>query len=123
MARIVAQMRLLVPFILLSGCASTATQAPPAATARPAVQSSAGLEGVMGRNAATLTRSFGTPALDVREGTARKLQFASQVCVLDAYLYPRSGGGEGLVTHVDARRPDGSDIDAASCVAALGLKQ
>ena len=124
MARIVPQLRLLVPFVFLSGCVSATTEAPPTTgTARPLRQSSAGLEGVMGRDAAALTRQFGTPALDVREGTARKLQFASQVCVLDAYLYPRSGGGQALVTHVDTRRPDGSDIDAASCVSALGLSR
>lgn len=124
MARIVPQLRLLAPFVLLSGCVSSnATQAPLAGAARPAVQSSAGLGNVMSQTAGALTRLFGTPALDVREGTARKLQFASQVCVLDAYLYPRSGGAEAVVAHVDARRPDGSDIDAASCVSALGLKR
>ena len=39
--------------------------------------------------------------------------------MLDAYLYPARGGGEPIVTYVDARLPDGRDFDRASCVAAL----
>jgi hypothetical protein len=75
----------------------------------------------MGRTASALINSFGQPDLDVREGSARKLQFSNETCVLDAYLYPRSGG-DPVVTHVDARLPDGRDVDRASCVAALGLR-
>ena len=72
----------------------------------------------MGTDQPGLVRLFGQPDAEVREGDARKLQFASGICVLDAYLYPR--GGEGLrVTWLDARQPDGSPIDRASCVAAL----
>lgn len=51
------------------------------------------------------------------------MQFGSQICVLDAYLYPpQSGRGEATVTHVDTRQRDGSTIDRASCVAALQRK-
>ena len=78
----------------------------------------------MGRNARALTSLLGSPGLDIREGSARKLQFAGPVCVLDAYLYPpRSGSSEPVVTHVDARLPDGRDMDRASCVAALTAQQ
>jgi hypothetical protein len=79
----------------------------------------AGLETVIGRTAAAITGQFGRAALDIREGTARKLQFESATCVLDAYLYPPAAGGEPIVTHVDARTTDGRDFDRASCVAAL----
>jgi hypothetical protein len=82
-----------------------------------------GLEGVMGQGARTLTARFGRPDLDVREGAARKLQFASQVCVLDTYLYPPARGGEAVVTYIDARLPDGRDVDRASCVAALSRRE
>jgi hypothetical protein len=79
-----------------------------------------GLEAVMGREAGALIALFGTPGLDAREGPARKLQFLGPACVLDAYLYPRGGrGGDAVVTHVDARLPDGRDTDRAACVAAL----
>ena len=81
-----------------------------------------GLESVMGRGARALVALFGTPDLDVREGTARKLQFLGPACVLDAYLYPPRGGGEPVVTHVDARLPDGRDMDRSSCVAALSRR-
>jgi hypothetical protein len=111
---------LALPLLLIS-CAPTATtqSAAPvtAAVTRPAAI--AGLAGVMGQSAGSLTAQFGTPALDVREGDARKLQFSGPACVLDAYLYPSSQGRDPVVTHIDARLPDGRDIDRASCVAAL----
>jgi hypothetical protein len=73
----------------------------------------------LGRNAASLIALFGQPALDVQEGTARKLQFSGQNCVLDAYLYPPRDRAEPIVTHIDARSPDGRDADRTGCVAAL----
>jgi hypothetical protein len=107
--------------VQLAGCATT-TQAPPTEPA-PATYSSLGLEGVMGSTAQSLVAQLGQPDLDLREGRARKLQFLSQVCVLDAYLYPPRGGGEPVVTHVDARLPDGREMDRSSCVAALVARE
>lgn len=75
---------------------------------------------LMGRTAGQLAALFGQPALDVREGTARKLQFLNGRCVLDAYLYPgRNNRAEPVVTHVDTRLPDGRDTDRAGCAEAL----
>ena len=108
--------------LALAGCVpSTAPPQQPTATRPPApvVYSRVGLETVIGRNARYLETQFGRPDLDVREGAARKLQFSSPACVLDAYLYPPAAGGDPIVTHVDARLPDGRDMDRASCVAAL----
>lgn len=104
----------------LAACATT----PPARTAAPRIPvplPTAGLEAVMGQNASALTRLFGNPDADVREGTARKLQFASAICVLDAYLYG-DGKAEPKVTWLDTRERDGSPIDRASCVAALSRR-
>ena len=118
----------LAAMLLVAGCASTATQAPPVAPPPRVVQRpivsyhSTGLENVVGRTAAMLETLFGRAGLDVREGPARKLQFAGPACVLDAYLYPPKGGGEPIVTHLDTRLPDGRDIDRASCVAALSRR-
>lgn len=105
-------------------------RAPPPQVSRPApstpqfraptVMNMPGLEGVIGRNEAALANLFGTPALQVKEGDARKLQFRGTACVLDIYLYPLSPGAEPTATYVDARRPsDGLDVDRAACVAAL----
>ena len=107
---------------LLAACATptTAPLAEPAAAAP--TYSALGLEGVMGASARALIAEFGPAALDSREGPARKLQFLSPVCVLDAYLYPPRAGAEPVVTHIDARLPDGRDIDRASCVAALSRR-
>ncbi|MDP8914761.1 MAG: hypothetical protein M3N39_14465 [Pseudomonadota bacterium] len=111
--------------LLLAGCAATPGPRQSAAAApsmRPVV-SAAGLQAVMGRTAAMLAAQFGRADLDVREGSARKLQFVGPACVLDTYLYPPAGGGEPIVTHVDARLPDGRDMDRASCIAALQAGQ
>jgi hypothetical protein len=109
---------------LVAACAPRAVgEVAPAASrpVRPAppTQATAGLEAVIGRTAAMLTARFGAAALDIREGNARKLQFESASCILDAYLYPPADGREPIVTHIDARLPDGRDMDRASCVAAL----
>ncbi|MFZ1367775.1 hypothetical protein [Sphingorhabdus sp.] len=92
--------------------------APAAPVARPVV-SAKGLEAVIGKDMATLTRMFGQPRLDVVEVYGRKLQFAGKPCVLDAYLYPDGKNGAEIVTHVDARRSDGAEVDRVQCVNAL----
>ncbi|WP_066799022.1 hypothetical protein [Sphingomonas soli] len=79
-------------------------------------------EALAGQPAARLIAQFGQPHLDMSEGTARKLQFAGPICVLDAYLYPK-GRGEAVVTYFDTRQRDGSPIDPASCVAALAKRR
>ncbi len=73
----------------------------------------------MGKDARALETLFGDPGLDIREGTARKFQFAGPVCVLDVYLYPPAGGGIPVTTYIEARTPEGADFDRASCIAAL----
>lgn len=108
--------------LTLSACATTgpvvrqnnALPTPPRPT-----YGTLGLERVMGQNATTLTRLFGDPQLDLSEGAGRKLQFGSNICVLDAYLYAPAQGGVPVVSHVDARQRSGAPIDRASCVAAL----
>jgi hypothetical protein len=105
---------------LLGGCAAVPgpMASPPPPPAAP-TYSAVGLERVLGQNASALTGLFGEPDAEITEGTGRKIQFSSGICVLDAYLYPKAGGGVPVVTHVDARQRDGRTIDRASCVAAL----
>ena len=104
----------------LAGCAAPVAKP---AVGRPAIPyTSVGLERVLGQDAAGLTKLFGQPDADVREGSARKLQFQSGICVLDAYLYPK-GSDAPRVTYLDARELDGSTIDRASCVAALTRRE
>lgn len=78
-----------------------------------------GAEPVLGRDARDLARLFGEARLDMREGPAHKLQFASDACVLDAYLYPPRDGAEPVVTHIDTRTPDGEATERAACISAL----
>lgn len=116
--------RNLAPLTLLAaaGCAAVPQVNTAPLPVTPPVLSVSGLERVLGANAAGLTALLGQPELDIREDQARKLQFAGPICVLDAYLYRTRPRGEPVVTYVDARQPDGRDIDRASCVAALAAK-
>ena len=108
--------------ILLAGCGGSST-APPVVRAAPVPVPQPGMAAlttVMGASANALVAQFGRPQLDVSEGTARKLQFAGPICVLDAYLYPpKSGRGDSTVTFAETRQRDGKPIDQSSCAAAL----
>ena len=114
-----------VPLLLaLAACGTAAPVARPGRVSAlpPPVYGTLGLERVIGQPARGLTALFGTPDVDLAEGAARKLQFGSRICVLDAYLYSK-GNGEPVVTYIDARQRDGSAIDRASCVAALSRRE
>lgn len=106
---------------LLSGCASTSnrpvSRADSGAFRAPQMERIAGLEGVMGARADTLLAALGKPRIDLSEGDARKLQFASDECVLDIFFYPLRAGAEPVATHVDARRrSDGDAVDEVRCL-------
>ena len=103
--------------LLIAGCASAPREAPPpqpVATQQPRESSS-----LLGLTPQELVGRFGTPALQIHEGTSLKLQFRGSSCVMDAYLYPSGTAGMLKVTHVDTRLPSGSDVDQAACVSAL----
>lgn len=108
----------LIAAVPLAGCGGTTP--PPMVSPAPAARTYAasGLDRVIGKDAAQLTGLFGKADADLREGDARRLQFAGPFCVLDAYLYPR-GHNAPVVTYIDTRQPNGSPIDRASCIAAL----
>jgi hypothetical protein len=95
-----------------------APQQAPAPTPAPLAEPAGGSRELRGLTANELVGHFGMPALQIREGTSLKLQFRGRRCVLDAYLYPQSGGTL-RVTHIDTRSPNGADIDQAACVSAL----
>ncbi len=122
-----AKFLILLSLPALAACASTTSSTSPGGPGLPAVTGSplntvAGLEIVMGKTASQLARLFGDPQLDISEPPARKLQFASGACILDAYLYPQESGGPLRVTHIDTRRSDGAAVDRVSCVNALRLR-
>jgi hypothetical protein len=107
---------ILASTLFLAACA-TRPQPPVAQVPAPtAVSRESGQ--LVGLNANELVGHLGHPALQIREGSSLKLQFRARQCVLDAYLYP-STGGELRVTHVDARAPSGIDVDQAACIFAL----
>ena len=105
----------------LGGCAAGPGSGPGNLPPPPpsASYSAVGLERILGQPANELTKLFGKPDAELTEGAGRKMQFGSDICVLDAYLYAPKGGGTPVVTYVDARQRNGAPIDRASCVAAL----
>jgi hypothetical protein len=106
--------------LALAGCQQNAP--PRSAGTSPPPMKEAGLGRVLGRTASQLIQLFGPADLDAHEGRARRLQFTGAACVLDAYLYPPEKGGEPEASYVDARTPQGEDIDRASCVSALSRR-
>jgi len=119
-----ARLAPLVAALALSACVTPQPVLPPAAKGPPVPLSlTAGLDRVMGKDARALEVLFGPADQDVREEGARKLQYASAVCVLDAYLYAKAQGKEPVVTYLDARLPNGDDFDRASCIAALSRRR
>ncbi|MHA7820679.1 MAG: hypothetical protein ACX930_13610 [Erythrobacter sp.] len=104
-----------------SGAAAAPSSVPapaPATTFRtPQVMQGSGVGEVIGQQAASLTSRFGSPRIDLAEGDARKLQFASATCVLDIYLYPLEAGGTQVATYVEARsRQGGGEAERGSCI-------
>jgi hypothetical protein len=103
------------PIIVAPATVSRRPAPPPPATSTPTFQ-------IVGSDARTLIAQFGSPALDQREGPARKLQFRGAACVLDAYLYPPADGGAPRVTWIDTRNPQGNDMDHTACIAVLARR-
>src|SRR5438067_7619719 len=88
--------------LLLAACATAPRQAPPTPQPAPVAEAPSAPSELRGLTANELVGHFGMPALQIREGTSLKLQFRGRRCVLDAYLYPQTGGAL-RVTHVDTR--------------------
>jgi hypothetical protein len=113
-------MRRFVPALalLLAACATRPQQlsAPPQTVVTPSPHRQSDL---LGLTAGELVQRFGSPALQIREGTSVKLQFRRRGCVLDAYLYPAPSGGVQRVSHVDTRWPTGADANQQACITAL----
>jgi hypothetical protein len=102
--------------LLLAACATAPRTAPQPVTEIP--QSTHTRGEIVGLTAEELVRRLGTPALQIREGDSLKLQFRSDQCVLDAYLYP-SGNAPYRVIYVDARSRSLADVDQALCIASI----
>jgi len=118
--RAIAALAVLLPALAGCGGAVIPQVAPPAVGFKPASKPQS--VAVIGADARGLLRLFGEPRLDIRDPAARKLQFANQQCILDAYLYAPAAGREPVVTHVDARTSAGAEMDWQACVRLLRAK-
>jgi len=111
---------ILAPTLLLAGCAAAPQQPVAQPQPVPVTPAEPQTRRLLGLTAQELVGQLGNPALQVREGSSLKLQFRSQRCVLDAYLYPSGNGGGSLrVTYVDTRTASGAATDQAACISAL----
>lgn len=137
---------LLLASLLISACATTPQQAPPppprppeqtqvpptrppapvtsTGFIAPQIMEGPGLAGIIRENERAIVGRFGMPRLNVIEGDMRKLQYASQACVLDIFLYPLSPGSEPVATWIEARRSsDGAAVDRLACIQALSVRR
>ena len=108
---------LVLPLLLTACLARRPELEPQVVQPVPMARSATGQ--LIGLTASDLVGHFGSPALQVREGTSLKLQFRGRRCVLDAYLYPVQNNGTMRVTYVDTRTQSGADTDQAACISAL----
>ena len=106
--------------LILSACTSPNVSKAPAPVRTTAIYGKAPVE-LAGADAQRLMALFGKPRLDMRERTARKLQFANGRCVLDAYLYVLGRRKEPVVAHIDTRLATGADVDQNSCIQSLRI--
>jgi hypothetical protein len=103
--------------LLLTACLARRPE-PETEVAQPAPVTRPATGQLIGLTASDLVGHFGSPALQVREGSSLKLQFRGKLCVLDAYLYPAQNNTL-RVTYVDTRTRTGADTDQAACISAL----
>ena len=110
---------ILASTLILAGCAATPQQPVTQTQPVPVTPAEPQTRRLLGLTAQDLVGHLGNPQLQIREGNSLKLQFRTQRCVLDAYLYPSGGGGPLRVTYVDTRLPSGAGTDQAACISAL----
>jgi hypothetical protein len=109
-------MRLGIAVALALGVAACAPTPPPAPSLPPPTP---GMERVMGHPPATATALLGPATLDRSEAPGRVLQWSKPACVLDVYYYPDAkAGGAATGRYAEARKRDGSAMDAGSCLTA-----
>lgn len=101
--------------IIIAGLGLASAAGHAAEMARPIAEQ----DRIMGKEARTISALLGPPVLDVREGSAQRLQFSSASCILDVYLYPPADGQTPVATFIAARVPDGREAERNSCIAAL----
>ncbi|MWV26407.1 hypothetical protein [Aurantiacibacter rhizosphaerae] len=105
----------------------TDAPAPPRSAAgfrAPEILQGPGLGGIIREPASSLIARFGQPRLDTPEGDMHKLQFKSDACVMDVYLYPLSPGAQPVATWIEARRAsDGAAVDRVACIQALSRRR
>lgn len=86
----------------------------------PTVMRDTNIVSVIGQPASRLGERLGKPRINLSESDAQKLQFVSDSCVLDIYLYPLRAGAAPVATHVEVRdRQNGNPVKPAICIAAI----
>ena len=105
----------LLTAFLIGGCAASGPADLQSGTPK-LQQATSGTALVLDQPAQAILALLGGPKLDRQDRGARQLQFIAAGCVIDIYLYAKSAGAEAVATYAEARRNDGSTMDAGQCI-------
>ena len=76
---------------------------------------------LMGKQRTEIIDILGRPVFSRRDKPALLLRYRQEGCILDLFLYPKSGGGaaDQAVEHIEARTIAGQKMAPNGCIAAV----
>ena len=76
---------------------------------------------LMGKQRTEIIDILGRPVFSRRDKPALLLRYRQEGCILDLFLYPKSGGGaaDQAVEHIEARTIAGQKMAPKGCIAAV----
>lgn len=104
---------ILITAFLLTACAGE--QSKPTTTEKPSVVAAQ----LLGQNVAWINEHFGKPAFKRHDGQAEMLQYKSETCVLNIFVYEDVPGVAAKALHFDTHNHKGGFIDRDECLDSL----
>jgi hypothetical protein len=107
---------------LLAGCAGddgTGQPGSPGQTARSTAADPLGAGDFDGLTAVEVVQAIGTPDFKRDDGPTERLQYRTDTCVLELFLYRDAGQPLARVTHVESRNARLDAVPREPCLAAV----
>ena len=113
--------------LVLAGCAGrdgerAAVPTEEGGTGMPGVASGAG-GGLRGISVRQLTERLGPASFHRTDGPTELLQYRSDACVLDVFVYHDSDGDAGRVEYVEARTPTRATMAEDACIQTIAARK